>query len=167
VHGEQKHLVKHAQLAQGMGLDPNNIMIADNGIQLELTADEMKVAEPVPAGSVYVDGYGVGDVGSAVLRDRRHLSQEGMIIVAVCVNRETGQIVSGPEILSKGFVYVKESGDLLEEARAAARRVIEETPARNRRDWNTLRGKLRDEISRLMYERTRRSPLVLPVVMEG
>ncbi|MCL1952113.1 MAG: ribonuclease J [Oscillospiraceae bacterium] len=167
VHGEQKHLVKHAQLARGMGLDPNNIMIADNGIQLELTADDMKVAEPVPAGSVYVDGYGVGDVGSAVLRDRRHLSQEGMIIVAVCVSRETGQIVSGPEILSKGFVYVKESGDLLEEARAAAARVIEETPARGRRDWNTLRGKLRDEVSRLMYERTRRSPLVLPVVMEG
>jgi len=167
VHGEQKHLVKHAQLAQGMGLDPNNIMIADNGIQLELTADDMKVAEPVPAGSVYVDGYGVGDVGSAVLRDRRHLSQEGMIIVAVCVNRETGQIVSGPDILSKGFVYVKESGDLLGEAREAARRIIEEAPARQRRDWNTLRGKLRDEISRLMYERTRRSPLVLPVVMEG
>jgi len=167
VHGEQKHLVKHAQLAQGMGMDPNNIMIADNGIQLELTADEMKVAEPVQAGSVYVDGYGVGDVGSAVLRDRRHLSQEGMIVVSVCMSRETLQIVSGPEIITKGFVYVRESGDLLEEAKQAARRVIEETPGRQRRDFGTLRGKLRDEVSRLMYERTKRSPLVLPVVMEG
>jgi len=167
VHGEQKHLVKHAQLAQGMGLHPHNIMIADNGIQLELTADEMKVAEPVPAGSVYVDGYGVGDVGSAVLRDRRHLSQEGMIVVSVCMSRETAQIVSGPEIITKGFVYVRESGDLLEEAKQAARRVIEETPGRQRRDFGTLRGKLRDEVSRLMYERTKRSPLVLPVVMEG
>jgi len=167
VHGEQKHLVKHAQLAQGMGLHPHNIMIADNGIQLELTLDEMKVAEPVPAGSVYVDGYGVGDVGSAVLRDRRHLSQEGMIVVSVCMSRESGQILSGPEIITKGFVYVKESGDLLEEARFAARRVIEETPGRQRRDFNTLKGKLRDEVSRLMYERTKRSPLVLPVVLEG
>ena len=167
VHGEQKHLVKHAALAQSMGMDPNNIMIADNGIQLELTADEMKVAEPVPAGSVYVDGYGVGDVGSAVLRDRRHLAQEGMVVVAVSVERETGRICCGPEIISKGFVYVKESEDLMQEVRRAAIRVIEESPSRYRRDWNTLRGKLREDISKLLYERTKRSPMILPVLMEG
>jgi len=168
VHGEQKHLVKHAQLALSMGLNPNNIMITDNGIALELNNEAMRVAEPVPAGSVYVDGYGVGDVGSAVIRDRKHLAQEGMVIVTVCVERETGQLLAGPEIISKGFVYVKESGDLMEEARQHAIRVVEEFPARgNKRDWNALRGKLREDISRLMYERTRRSPIVLPVVMEG
>ncbi len=167
VHGEQKHLVKHAQLAQSMGMNPHNIMIADNGIQLELTTDEMKVAEPVPAGSVFVDGSGVGDVGAVVLRDRRWLSQEGMIIVAVTVDRTNGQIISGPEILSKGFVYAKESEDLLQETRELAVRVIEDTPLRNRTDWNSLRGKLREEIARLMHERTKRSPLVLIVLMEG
>ena len=168
VHGEQKHLMKHAHLALNMGMNPNNIMIADNGIALELSAQEMRVAEPVQAGSVYVDGYGVGDVGSAVIRDRKHLAQEGMVIVSLCVERETGQLLAGPEIISKGFVYMKESGDLMEEARQKAIRVVEEFPARGgRRDWNTLRGKLREDISRLMYERTRRSPIVLPVVMEG
>ncbi|MDR2753059.1 MAG: ribonuclease J [Oscillospiraceae bacterium] len=167
VHGEQKHLTKHAQLALSMGMDPNNIMITDNGIQLELTADEMKVGESVPSGSVFVDGYGVGDVGSTVLRDRKHLSQEGMVIVALTVNRQTGEMISSPEIISKGFVYVKESGNLMEEVRALAVRVVEETPARYRRDFNTLRGKLREEVSRLLYERTKRSPIILPVVMEG
>ena len=168
VHGEQKHLMKHAQLALNMGINPNNIMITDNGISLELSNEAMRVGEPVPAGSVYVDGYGVGDVGSAVIRDRKHLAQEGMVLVTVCVERETGQLLCGPEIISKGFVYVKESGDLMEEARQHAIRVVEEFPVRNgRRDWNTLRGKLREDISRLMYERTRRSPIVIPVVMEG
>jgi ribonuclease J len=167
VHGEQKHLVKHAALAQSMGMAPHNIMLADNGIQLELTADEMKVADSVPAGSVYVDGYGVGDVGSAVLRDRRHLAQEGMVIVAVSVERETGRICCGPEIISKGFVYVRESEDLMQAVRDAAIRVIEEAPSRYRRDWNTLKGKLREDISRLLYERTRRSPMILPVLLEG
>ena len=165
VHGEQKHMTKHANLAMSMGMDPNNIIIADNGIQLEITNDELKVGETVPAGSVYVDGSGVGDVGSAVIRDRKHLAQEGMVIVSVCMDQASGRIISGPEIVSKGFVYVKESEDLLQEARDLALRVIEEMPARNRRDWNTLRGKLREDISRLMYERTRRSPIVLPVVM--
>ncbi|MDR0531248.1 MAG: ribonuclease J [Oscillospiraceae bacterium] len=165
VHGEQKHLTKHANLAMSMGMNPNHIIIADNGIQLELTADELKVGDPVPAGSVYVDGYGVGDVGSAVLRDRKHLAQEGMVIVSVCMDQATGQLVSGPEIVSKGFVYVKESEDLLQEAREVAQRVIDETPARARRDWNTLRGRLREDVSRLMYERTKRSPIVLPVVL--
>ena len=167
VHGEQKLLVKHAALAQSMGINPHNIMIADNGIQLELSLDEMRVAEPVQAGSVYVDGYGVGDVGSAVLRDRRHLAQEGMVIVAVSVDRATGRICCGPEILSKGFVYVKESEDLMQEVRDAAMRVIEESPSRYRRDWNTLRGKLREDISKLLYERTKRSPMILPVLLEG
>jgi len=167
VHGEQKHLVKHAQLALSMGMNPNNIMITDNGIALELSTDEMRVAEPVTAGSVYVDGYGVGDVGSTVIRDRKHLGQGGIIVVTVCVDRESGQILAGPEIVSKGFVYVKESGDLLEEARQLAIRVIEESPSRYRRDWNALRGKLREDVSRLMYERTRRNPIVLPMLLEG
>jgi len=165
VHGEQKHLTKHANLAMSMGMDPNNIIIADNGIQLEITNDELKVGETIPAGTVYVDGYGVGDVGSAVLRDRKHLAQEGMVVVSICMDQASGQLVSGPEIFSKGFVYVKESEDLLQEARELVLRVINEMPARGRRDWNTLRGKLREEVSRLMYERTRRSPIVMPVVM--
>ncbi|MCL2446964.1 MAG: ribonuclease J [Oscillospiraceae bacterium] len=167
VHGEQKHLMKHAQLALSMGIDPNNIMIADNGIMLELTNRAMKVGEPVPAGSVYVDGYGVGDVGSAVIRDRKHLAQEGMVIVTVCVDTHTGQLLAGPDIQSKGFVYVKESGDLLEEARQHAIAVVENFPARSKRDTNALKGKLREDISGLMYQRTRRSPLIVPVVLEG
>ncbi|MDR1464001.1 MAG: ribonuclease J [Oscillospiraceae bacterium] len=166
VHGEQKHLTKHAGLAQSMGMDPDNILIADNGIQVELSPDEMKVGDPVPAGPVFVDGYGVGDVGNAVLRDRKHLAQDGIIIVAVAVDRETGQMISGPDVVSRGFVYVKESEGLIQEARNLAASVVQDSAGRNRRDWNALRGKLRDEISRLMYERTKRSPIVLPILME-
>ncbi|MCL2106214.1 MAG: ribonuclease J [Oscillospiraceae bacterium] len=167
VHGEQKHLVKHAALAQSMGIHPHNIMIADNGVQLELSHGEMKVGEQVQAGPVFVDGYGVGDVGSTVLRDRKHLAQDGIIIVAVSIDRVSGKILSGPDIVSKGFVYVKESGDLMQEARETAIRCIEDCRGRSRRDWNTMRGRLREDISRLMYERTRRSPIVVPMLLEG
>ncbi len=167
VHGEQKHLTKHALLAQSMGMNPHNIMIADNGIRLELTQAEMRVGEPVQAGPVFVDGYGVGDVGSTVLRDRKHLAQDGIIIVAATVNRETGQILTGPDIVSKGFVYVKESEDLLLAAKEKAIAAIEETRGRRgSRDWNQTRGRLREDISRLLYERTKRSPIVVPMLME-
>ncbi|MDR2524942.1 MAG: ribonuclease J [Oscillospiraceae bacterium] len=168
VHGEQKHLAKHAGLAQSMGINPHNIMIADNGVCLELSNAEMRVGEPVQAGPVFVDGYGVGDVGSTVLRDRKHLAQDGIIIVAATVERETGRILTGPEIISKGFVYVKESEDLMLEAKERAIRALEETHGRySLRDWNQARGRLREDISRLMYERTKRSPIIVPMVMES
>jgi ribonuclease J len=167
VHGEQKHLTKHASLAQSMGMNPHNIMIADNGVRQELTSAEMRVGEPVQAGPVFVDGYGVGDVGSTVLRDRKHLAQDGIIIVAVTVERETGLILNGPDITSKGFVYVKESENLMHEARERVIRAIEDTRGRSNRDWNQVRGRLREDIARLMYERTKRSPIVVPMLMES
>ena len=166
VHGEQKHLTKHANLAQSMGMNPHNIMIADNGVCLELTKAEMRVGEPVQAGPVFVDGYGVGDVGSTVLRDRKHLAQDGIIVVAVTVDRDTGEILTGPDIVSKGFVYVKESEDLLLAAKEKAIQAIAETGGRRVRDWNLARGRLREEIARLMYERTKRSPIVVTMLME-
>ncbi|MDR3312863.1 MAG: ribonuclease J [Oscillospiraceae bacterium] len=167
VHGEQKHLTKHANLAQSMGMNPHNIMIADNGVCLELTTAEMRVGEPVQAGPVFVDGYGVGDVGSTVLRDRKHLAQDGIIIVAATVDRESGQILTGPEIISKGFVYVKESEDLMLAAKERVIRILEDARGRHGRDWNQARGRIREDVARLMYERTKRSPIIVPMLMEN
>lgn len=120
----------------------------------------------MPAGRVFVDGYGVGDVGSVVLRDRKHLAQDGLVIVAVCIDRENGEIVSGPDVVTRGFVYVKESEELINAAREVAVRAIEAQTDGGYFDWNSIKASLRDEISHLMYERTKRSPMILPVIME-
>ncbi len=166
VHGELKHLRKHAGLALSMGIPKENILIADNGRVAEISKKALRCTSTVPAGRVFVDGYGVGDVGSVVLRDRKHLAQDGLVIVAVCIDRESGMIVSGPDVVTRGFVYVKESEELINAAREVAVEAIEAQADGGYFDWNSIKASLRDEISHLMYERTKRSPMILPVIME-
>ena len=166
VHGELKHLRKHAGLALSMGIPKENILIADNGRVAEISKKALRCTSTVPAGRVFVDGYGVGDVGSVVLRDRKHLAQDGLVIVAVCIDRESGMIVSGPDVVTRGFVYVKEAEELINAAREVAVEAIEAQTDGGYFDWNSIKASLRDEISHLMYERTKRSPMILPVIME-
>lgn len=166
VHGEQKHLRKHAGLALSMGMDPKNILIADNGVEVSLSEKEFRVSGNVPSGRVFVDGYGVGDVGSIVLRDRKHLAQDGLIIVVATIDSKTGELLSGPDVVSRGFVYVRESEELIEDACKVAQRILEDCAAHNVHDWSSIKLKLRDEVSHLMYERTKRSPMILPILME-
>lgn len=166
VHGEQKHLRKHAGIAASMGMDKKNILIADNGNVVELNESGIKMAANVPAGRVLVDGYGVGDVGSVVMRDRKHLALDGLIIVSAAVSIANRSIVSTPEIVSRGFVYVKESEQLIEDAKKIALSTINDCLNRNISDAGIIKAKLRDDLSRLMYERTKRSPMILPVIVE-
>lgn len=166
VHGEQKHLRKHAMLAEGMGIDKENIFIADNGYVAEMNGESLRAGAPVPAGKVFVDGYGVGDVGSVVLRDRKHLGQDGIIVVTASVDYETGQLIAGPEVISRGFVYVKEAEELIAQARKVAEKSLESCYYSNVSDINAIKGKLRDAVSHFVYEQTKRSPMILPVIME-
>jgi ribonuclease J len=166
VHGEQKHLTRHAMLAESMGIPGENIFIGDIGKSIELSSNGIKVAPDVPSGEVYVDGYGVGDVGNVVLNDRKRLSQDGIIIIVATIDSQNGYIVSGPDIVSRGFVFVRESEELMNSARDLACRVFDEQYDKNYHDWNTVKTKMRDEISRLMYEKTKRSPMILPIFME-
>ena len=164
VHGEQKHLRSHAQVAESMGTAPGNIYIADNGKQVELSKRKMAVVEDVPAGKVFVDGYGVGDVGSAVIRERKRLAEDGLMIISAVIDKETGMLVSGPDIISRGFVYVRDSEQLIAEAKLVAQIVIDECVHEGFVEWSRIRNRMRDDISRLLYDRTKRSPMVLPVI---
>ena len=166
VHGEQKHLQKHRLLAESMGFDSKNIIVADNGLLVELSDSTMKVAGTVPAGKIFVDGSGVGDVGNIVLRDRKHLSQDGIIIIAASVEPDTGYIVSGPDIITRGFVYVKEAEELIEEAKHVAYDALEERLRKNPSDIMAAKTKVRDVISSFVFERTKRSPMIVPIIME-
>ncbi len=166
VHGEQKHLQKHRILAESMGIDRKNIIVADNGILVEMTDSGIRVAGCVPAGKVYVDGSGVGDVGSIVLRDRKHLSQDGIIIITASVEADTGYIVSGPEIITRGFVYVKESEALIDQAKRIAYDTLDERLGRNPSDIAAAKTRVRDDISRFVFDKTKRSPMIVPIIME-
>ncbi|MBR6568406.1 MAG: ribonuclease J [Clostridia bacterium] len=166
VHGEQKHIQKHAELAVSIGIDKKNIILADNGTQVELCDDYIKTVSNVPAGKVFVDGSGVGDVGSVVLRDRKHLAEDGIIIVVATLDGVTGELVSGPEVVSRGFVFVKEAEELIIDAKNTAYETLMRCYDKNIRDWGTVKGRIRDDISKLMYERTKRSPMILPILME-
>lgn len=164
VHGEQKHLQKHAALAESMGITPKNIFIADNGRQVELTKRKMSHAPDVPAGQVFVDGYGVGDVGNAVIRERKRLAEDGLMIISAVIERETGKLIAGPDVISRGFVFVRDSEKLMAEAKLVAQIVIDECIYDGYIDWGVIRNRMRDDISRLLYDRTKRSPMVLPVI---
>ncbi len=164
VHGEQKHLRYHSRIAQSIGMDAHNILIADNGYEVTVSESGMSVSGTVAHGKVYVDGYGVGDVGTRVMKERLHLGQDGIIIITATIDGASGELLSGPEVLSKGFVYVKEAELLMKEAVALSMHVIDSFPPYSY-DINMMNNKLKDEISRLMYERTKRSPMILPVLM--
>ncbi len=165
VHGEQKHMRYHARLAESIGIDSNNIIIADNGLEISLTKNNIGVSGTVASGKVYVDGYGVGDVGTRVMKERLHLGQDGIIIITATIDGASGELLSGPEVVSKGFVYVKEAELLMNEAVSLSMSVIDSFPPYSF-DINQMSSKLRDDISRLMYERTKRSPMILPILME-
>ena len=166
VHGEQRQLKTHARVAQEMGTPSNNVIIGDVGRVIELTPNSAQLAGTVPSGRVFVDGYGVGDVGSVVLRDRRHLAQDGMIVVVVSLSAETGELVSGPDLITRGFVYVKESESLMEELRDVALLSLEDCQMRNISDWATIKSAMKGELSRYLYQKTKRNPMILPVIME-
>ena len=166
VHGEQKHLYKHAALAQSMGMPAKNVLITEIGRTIELTTDKMAVVGSVPAGRVLVDGLGVGDVGSIVLRDRKHLSEDGLIVVVATVDSATGEMVSGPDIVTRGFVYVREAESLIDEIREAARRALENCCRNPHCDWSTMKSRVRDDLSRMLFQKTKRSPMILPIIME-
>ena len=166
VHGEQKHLVKHAGLAESVGVKHENILVTTIGKVIEITPDSMNVVDSVQAGSVFVDGFGVGDVGNVVLRDRKHLAEDGIIVVAVSVDSVTREVIAGPEIITRGFVYVKEAERLMDDAREVVCDILEKCYINNVRDWGTVKSRVRDGLSRNLYEQTGRSPMVLPVILE-
>lgn len=166
VHGEQKHLAKHAILAQQMGVPPDNIIISDVGKVVEVSENGIREAGTVPAGKVFVDGTGVGDVGSVVLRDRTRLAQDGIITVVLTMDSASGTVVSGPDIVSRGFVYVREAEELMEDLHEVAMWAVENCIDNDIHDWTTIKSRIRDEISRLVYEKTKRSPMILPIIME-
>ena len=166
VHGEQRMLQIHARLAQGMGMDPSHVLVSDIGRVMELTPNSARLAGTVTAGQVFVDGYGVGDVGSVVLRDRRHLAQDGMIVVVLSMSGEDGALVSGPDIITRGFVYVKESEGLMEELRQVAMEAIQGVDTRYATDWSAIKSAIKGDLSNYLYKKTKRSPMILPGIME-
>ncbi len=166
VHGEQKHLMKHAELAQLMGIAKENTVIAQNGLVIELSQNGVKCDEVVTAGRVMVDGLGVGDVGSIVLRDRKLLSDGGIIIVGVTIDSVTREIVAGPDIVSRGFIYMKESEELIQEISDLVWDILDRCYYQNIRDWATIKNKIKDGVSKFLFTRTKRSPMVLPIIME-
>jgi ribonuclease J len=166
VHGEYRHLKKHAELAEKMGLNKENIFILSSGDVLELNKNGGKVTGKVPAQQILVDGLGVGDVGNIVLRDRQKLSQDGLLIVVVTLQKQTGQILCGPDIISRGFVYVRESEDLMIEARNVVKGALEQCNKKRITDWSKIKGVVRDALRDYLWSQTKRSPMILPIIME-
>jgi ribonuclease J len=166
VHGEYRMLVKHKQLAMATGVPEKNVFILENGDVLEFTAKGARKSGKVPAGSVMVDGLGVGDVGNIVLRDRRQLSEDGILIVVVTMDKNDRTIRSGPDIITRGFVYVRESEDLIGEATAKVKETLEMCRKENINDWSAIKSNIRDVLYRFLYEKTKRRPMILPIIME-
>ncbi|MCI8649251.1 MAG: ribonuclease J [Anaerotruncus sp.] len=166
VHGEYKQLKKHANLALSMGICADHIFIGENGRVFELDGVSVKAEEFVPAGRVLVDGLGVGDVGSIVLRDRKHLGEDGLIVVVTTMDSASGEVVAGPDIISRGFVYVREAEEMLNEAQLIARQALERCRENHVREWGDLKGQVRDALSSYFYSRTKRSPMILPIIQE-
>ena len=166
VHGEQRHLQIHGKLATMVGMNPKNIRIPEIGGVLELTGKTCKAGGTVTAGKVFVDGTGVGDVGAVVLRDRKHLAQDGMIVVCVNISSQDGGLISGPDIITRGFIYVKESEELMEELREVALEAIDRCQRKHVRDWATLKTAIKNDLSGYLFKTTKRNPMILPVITE-
>ena len=165
IHGEYKHLKANVDLAHEVGIDSKHTIIPDVGHVIEFTPDTMEMTEVVQSGKVLVDGFGVGDVGNIVLRDRRHLGQDGLIVVVASANFDEKLLLAGPDIVSRGFVYVREAEELMESVRSLALEIIEDCFERDMTDWNEIKNKLRDELTSYIYSRTKRKPMILPVIM--
>jgi len=166
VHGEHRHLRKHAAVAVSMGMDQRNVVISEIGRIIELTKKTVKLGGTVTAGKVFVDGTGVGDVGSVVLRDRKLLAQDGMVVIVMNLSSEDGTLVSGPDIVTRGFVYVKESEELMNELKRVVNESLDSCQQNGMRDWTSIKATVKSNISGYLYKKTRRSPMVLPVIME-
>jgi ribonuclease J len=166
VHGEYRHLKQHANMAQKLGMPPERIFIMETGKILELTKDSARMNGSVTSGRILVDGLGVGDVGSVVLRDRKHLSQDGLLVIVITAERGTGQIIAGPDIISRGFVYVKESEVLMDQARGIVISAMQRCNEKGRNDWSSKKSQIRDNLREFLYEKTKRSPMILPIIME-
>lgn len=166
VHGEYRHLKRHAQLAIELGMPRNNIFIAKNGNVMEFTKNSAEMTQSVQAGNILVDGLGVGDVGNIVLRDRKHLSEDGLIVVVVTMSKQEGKVIAGPDIISRGFVYVRESEDLMEEAKNVVKIALNECEKNNITDWSTLKTSIKDALRGFLYEKIKRNPMILPIIME-
>ncbi|MDR3239219.1 MAG: ribonuclease J [Clostridiales bacterium] len=164
IHGEYRHLKRHKDLAVSLGMKKENIFVMGIGEVLELTEDSAKINGSVPSGQVLVDGLGVGDVGNIVLRDRKHLSQDGLMIVVVSMSKESGEVIAGPDIISRGFVYVRESEDLMEEARHVVREALSGT--RGSSEWSFMKTLIKDTLKEFLWQKTQRSPMILPIIME-
>lgn len=166
VHGEQKHLRKHAELAEYIGMERKNIFIGDVGSVVEINENHMKEIAPVQSGKVFVDGLGVGDVGSIVLRDRKHLGQDGLIIIVASLDVYDGHVISGPDIVSRGFVYVRESEGLLEEVKKLSLNILEDCAENNIHEWGIIKNRIKDDVAKLIGQKTRRAPMILPILQE-
>ena len=166
LHGEQRMLQIHSRLAQSMGMNPRNIHIGEIGTVFELTGRTCKVNGTVPSGRVFVDGSGVGDVGAVVLRDRKHLAEDGMVVVCVNLSAEDGEVLTGPDIITRGFIYVKESEELMEELREVAMEAIERCQRKRIRDWSAIKSAIKNDLSGYLYKTTRRNPMIIPVISE-
>ena len=166
VHGEYKHLIKNKELGMAMGITESNIVIGSIGQVIEVSREKIGITAVVPSGRILVDGLGVGDVGSVVLRDRKLLAEDGLIMAVVTLDKVTKRVVAGPEVISRGFVYVKESEDLMNAAREALRRCIEKCNNANINEYGIMKQKMKDSVSDYIYSQTKRRPMILPVIME-
>ena len=166
VHGEYRHLVKHAELAESMGIDKKNIFILSSGDVLELSEEEGKVVDTVPCGELMVDGLGVGDVGNIVIRDRQVLSENGIVVVVLTLDKYTNQLLSGPDIVTRGFVYVREAEELLDEARAIVTDSVLRCLDKNITDWSKIKNIIKDDLSEYLWKKMKRNPMILPIIME-
>mgnify|MGYP000173936218 CR=1 FL=1 len=166
VHGEYRHLKQHALLAETMGMKSRNIIVPEVGSVIRLTQDSMKVTGKVTAGQVLVDGLGIGDVGNVVLRDRKHLSQDGLMVVVVSIQKDTSQLVGDPDIISRGFIYVREAESLMDEAKALVKEVVKNCHHQKVSDWSTLKARVREQLQKFLYRKTKRRPMILPIIVE-
>ena len=166
IHGEYRHLKQHGELAMSLGMPEEHVMIPENGGVIEITRQGIKKNGTVSAGQIFVDGLGVGDVGNIVIRDRKHLSQDGILTVVITLNRETNEVVAGPDIISRGFVYVRESERLMDEAKEIVKNSLRDCEEKNIKDWSSLKSRIRDDLKAYLYEKTKRRPMILPIIME-
>ncbi len=166
VHGEYRHLRHHASLAESLGMSKENIFVVDNGKVIEISKDFARISGSVDSGNILVDGLGVGDVGNIVLRDRKHLSEDGLMVVVVTISKDDGKVMSGPDIVSRGFVYVRESEDLIDGAKVVVREALKKCEDNNIREWATLKSAIKDTLKGYLYEKTKRRPMILPIIME-
>ena len=166
VHGEHRHLVLHKELAASVGIDEKNSFVLSNGQVLEFDEKGANVSGTVQAGKILVDGLGVGDVGNIVLRDRKHLSQDGLIIVVATISHDDKKMISKPDVISRGFVYVREAESLIDGVRQVASESIEDCLGKRNMDWSTLKSSMKSSVARYIYEQTKRSPMILPIIEE-